>query len=204
MMRGSCSRAQLGNVERYCEIMRDLGEWERAIALAPAVSHELWAKLVKEYAAEKLSKNAARLADLLPWYIAINQPETLVNLYLNNEQYEDAVTLAQVTLAGIAEHPPARAPASWFLGHSRRGLGSRSPVWISTVRRDVRASRVMREWAMDLLKEHVSVSLQYPLTAQVSLAVRCVIALIAAFRSCHIGARFEDVMLEAAARCLCF
>jgi hypothetical protein len=87
---------------RYCELKKELGEWERAIALAPAVSLELWAQLAKEYANMLLAKNPSRLHDLLPWFVGIHQADTLVNLYINAEQYDDAVTLAQV----LALRPP--------------------------------------------------------------------------------------------------
>jgi hypothetical protein len=40
----------LGNVEKYCEILVELGQWERAIAAAPAVSVPFWAALSKRYA----------------------------------------------------------------------------------------------------------------------------------------------------------
>ena len=91
-------RLQLGNLERYCELMRELGEWERAIAVAPAVSLEFWMRLAKAYAQEKVNQNSSRLVEALPWYVAINQVETLANLYINNEQYDEAVVLAQVSV----------------------------------------------------------------------------------------------------------
>eukprot|EP00959_Pyramimonas_sp_CCMP1952_P183429 3835195-Pyramimonas_sp.AAC.1 len=80
--------------------MRDLGQWERAIAVAPAVSLEFWMKLAKQYAQEKVNQNASRLYEALPWYVAVNQPETLANLYINNEQFDEAVVLAQVAAVG--------------------------------------------------------------------------------------------------------
>jgi len=31
-----------GNIQRYCELMVELGEWERALAVAPGVSYTYW------------------------------------------------------------------------------------------------------------------------------------------------------------------
>jgi len=80
--------------------MSELGEWERAIAVAPAVSLELWRSLIKSYAQHLLQTNKGRLNEVLPWYIAINHPDTLINLYVSNELYDDAITLAQVSAEG--------------------------------------------------------------------------------------------------------
>ncbi len=41
---------QIGNMEKYCDILVELGQWERAIATAPAVSVPYWASLCKRYA----------------------------------------------------------------------------------------------------------------------------------------------------------
>jgi hypothetical protein len=40
----------IGNMEKYCDILVELGQWERAIATAPAVSVSYWATLCKRYA----------------------------------------------------------------------------------------------------------------------------------------------------------
>ena len=116
---------QLGNVERYCELKKELGEWERAIAMAPAVSLEFWAGMAKEYAQMLLAKNPSRLHDLLPWYVGISQPDTLVNLYINAEQYDDAVTLAQVShrrdRSPCVKYPPRLSPYVWLALRSADG-----------------------------------------------------------------------------------
>lgn len=50
LRRAASLHLQLGNVDAYCDIMKHVGEWDKAIAAAPAVSQEYWAKLVKERA----------------------------------------------------------------------------------------------------------------------------------------------------------
>ena len=37
-------------MRKYCEILAELGQWERAIATAPSVSLEFWSELCKRYA----------------------------------------------------------------------------------------------------------------------------------------------------------
>lgn len=34
-----------GNLQRYCELLVELGEWERALAVAPGVSYSYWKSL---------------------------------------------------------------------------------------------------------------------------------------------------------------
>ena len=34
-----------GNIQRYCELKVELGEWERALAVAPGVSITYWKNL---------------------------------------------------------------------------------------------------------------------------------------------------------------
>lgn len=36
---------KVGNIQRYCELMVELGNWERALAMAPGVSMEYWKSL---------------------------------------------------------------------------------------------------------------------------------------------------------------
>lgn len=38
-----------GNLQRYCELMVSLGEWERALAVAPGVSYLYWKQLTDRY-----------------------------------------------------------------------------------------------------------------------------------------------------------
>ena len=40
---------KLGDIQRHCNILVQLGQWERALALAPAVSLSYWSNLTKRY-----------------------------------------------------------------------------------------------------------------------------------------------------------
>jgi WD40 repeat protein len=54
MIQAARQELRMGNVKRYCELMFAGGEYEAAVAAAPAVSHAFWREMVK---------NRAKLAD---------------------------------------------------------------------------------------------------------------------------------------------
>jgi hypothetical protein len=49
---------KLGQMEKYCEILAELGEWEKALAIAPSVSIGFWRDLASRYA-EHLTSSAS-------------------------------------------------------------------------------------------------------------------------------------------------
>lgn len=62
----------LGNLEGYCEIMRELGQWDRALAVAPAIGLEYWQELVRARA-EDLAEAGASVETLAPLLVASQQ-----------------------------------------------------------------------------------------------------------------------------------
>jgi len=40
---------KLGQIEKYCEILAELGQWEKALAIAPSVSLGFWRDLAARY-----------------------------------------------------------------------------------------------------------------------------------------------------------
>ncbi|XP_056009977.1 WD repeat-containing protein 17-like isoform X2 [Ostrea edulis] len=89
---------QLGNLQRYCELMVELGEWERAIAVAPGVSMDYWKSLTKRYA-QYLSKEDDE--SLIPFCTAVGDPETLIEFSCSRGQLSHAVLTAQVACEGV-------------------------------------------------------------------------------------------------------
>jgi hypothetical protein len=65
----------MGNVKRYCELMFAAGEFDLAIAAAPAVSVRFWSEMVK---------NRAKLYD---------DANDIANCYLVNSQVDEAVSV---------------------------------------------------------------------------------------------------------------
>ena len=47
LLRAADLHLKLGNIKRHCEILIELGEWEKAICLAPGVSMQYWNELSK-------------------------------------------------------------------------------------------------------------------------------------------------------------
>lgn len=41
---------ELGNIDAYCQLMKALGHWEQAVAVAPAIGIEYWSRLIYEWA----------------------------------------------------------------------------------------------------------------------------------------------------------
>lgn len=48
---------RLGKVKEYCEVLIELNEWEKALAVAPAVNYDYWKFLSTKYAAHLASQN---------------------------------------------------------------------------------------------------------------------------------------------------
>ena len=65
----------LGNIKEYCSIMVELGEWERAIAIAPSHSIAYWQELSTKYAEELRAKGND---DVIPFYVATGQRVVVV------------------------------------------------------------------------------------------------------------------------------
>ena len=41
---------KVGKFEKFCEIQSKVGNWEKALCFAPAVSYEYWQSLIEKYA----------------------------------------------------------------------------------------------------------------------------------------------------------
>ena len=48
---------KVGDTRAYCEVMVQMGEWQRALVLAPAVSLEYWHELLDRYTREQLASS---------------------------------------------------------------------------------------------------------------------------------------------------
>ena len=83
----------LGNVEKYCEIMLQLDEWEKALAVAPAVSLEYWRLLSARYAT-RLSRAEDEEASV--YWMASQDVRVLCKWYMGHNQYNDAMLTVQV------------------------------------------------------------------------------------------------------------
>lgn len=90
---------QAGHAEQCCELLVEAGEWDRALVLAPAVSQEYWAKLLRRRA-DVEAKRGAGARELLPLLLAGGQAGALVELLLAGKQYGLAASVAAVQACG--------------------------------------------------------------------------------------------------------
>ena len=64
-----------GNLQRHCDVLAELGEWDRALALAPGVSMSYW----KELCGKRVSNLKTDQSDLVvPYAVAAGDVKTLV------------------------------------------------------------------------------------------------------------------------------
>ncbi|KAL4230509.1 Anaphase-promoting complex subunit 4 WD40 domain [Mactra antiquata] len=90
-----------GNIQRYCEMMVSLGEWERALAVAPGVSHLYWKQLADRYTHYLIQEDKD---DTAVFCTAIGSTEMLIDFYTSRGQMSDAVLSAQVACEGLASN----------------------------------------------------------------------------------------------------
>ncbi|GMH75682.1 hypothetical protein TL16_g06841 [Triparma laevis f. inornata] len=112
--------AQCGDLQKYCDIMfDDLGEHERALAVAPGVSLGYWQELSVKYAkilAEQLSE------DSVPFFNASGKSEEAVSFFCKRAQFREAFLVASATNMG--SFPTADS----FVGVATGG-GQRQGKW---------------------------------------------------------------------------
>ncbi|XP_033115625.1 WD repeat-containing protein 17-like [Anneissia japonica] len=88
---------KLGNVTTYCELMIELDEWEKALSIAPSVSMDYWNSLAQRRA-ERLCREDND--ECIPYFIATNSLQPLVEYFGKHGQLKDAVCIAQAAVEG--------------------------------------------------------------------------------------------------------
>ncbi|ELT94041.1 hypothetical protein CAPTEDRAFT_222827 [Capitella teleta] len=88
---------KLGNLQRYCELLLELGEWEKALCVAPGVSLEFWRKLTKQRAEVLLAEDSD---DAVPFCVASGETERLVHHFSRHGQLQDAFLTATAAHEG--------------------------------------------------------------------------------------------------------
>ncbi|TKC38477.1 hypothetical protein EI555_006581, partial [Monodon monoceros] len=64
---------RLGQIRRYCELMVELGEWDKALSVAPGVSVKYWKKLMQRRADQLIQEDKD---DVIPYCIATGDVQT--------------------------------------------------------------------------------------------------------------------------------
>ncbi|QDZ21751.1 WD40 repeat domain-containing protein [Chloropicon primus] len=100
-----------GNVKRYCEIMCDLNEWDKALAVAPMIGQEYWKDLMKRKAKmcasthhenkeDAFQNTTAKVQDSEAYFIAGQEIDALVNMYRGLKDNDSAFMVASVASEG--------------------------------------------------------------------------------------------------------
>ncbi|XP_042557307.1 WD repeat-containing protein 17 isoform X6 [Dipodomys spectabilis] len=102
---------RLGQIQRYCELMVELGEWDKALSIAPGVSVKYWKNLMQRRADQLIQEDKD---DVIPYCIAIGDVKKLVNFFMSRGQLKEALLVAQAACEGNMQtlHPSANKGAS--------------------------------------------------------------------------------------------
>eukprot|EP00058_Branchiostoma_floridae_P026109 XP_002611599.1 hypothetical protein BRAFLDRAFT_56820 [Branchiostoma floridae] len=88
---------KLGNLQRYCELMVEVGEWEKALAVAPGVSMEYWKSLARRWAKQQVLEDNREAA---PFCVAVGDVQGVVDFYTSRGELQDAMLVAQAAQEG--------------------------------------------------------------------------------------------------------
>ncbi|KAK6173871.1 hypothetical protein SNE40_017251 [Patella caerulea] len=92
---------KLGNIQRYCELMVDVGEWEKALSVAPGVSMKYWKSLSQRYSDYLVKKDSE---SCVSYCVALGNYKQLVKYFTKRGQLSDAILTAQAAAEG--SYPP--------------------------------------------------------------------------------------------------
>ncbi|XP_075716349.1 WD repeat-containing protein 17 isoform X1 [Rhinoderma darwinii] len=88
---------RLGQIQRYCELLVELGEWDKALSVAPGVSMKYWKKLMQRRASQLIEEEND---DVIPYCIATGDVKKLINFFTSRGQLKEALLVAQAACEG--------------------------------------------------------------------------------------------------------
>uniref|UniRef100_A0A8C9SIQ9 WD repeat domain 17 n=1 Tax=Scleropages formosus TaxID=113540 RepID=A0A8C9SIQ9_SCLFO len=83
--------------------MVELGQWEKALSVAPAVSMKYWKKLMQRRAEQLIQEEND---DVIPYCIATGDVKKLVSFFTSRGQLKEALLVAQAACEGNIHVPP--------------------------------------------------------------------------------------------------
>jgi len=95
--------AQLGYMRQYCDLLVEIGEWDKAIMAAPAVSVAYWQQLVSKRGMALADEDNA---DSVPLLVASGKEDRAAELLSSWADLSAALAVSQVSLS--------RSLALWF------------------------------------------------------------------------------------------
>ncbi|XP_019390183.1 PREDICTED: WD repeat-containing protein 17 isoform X3 [Crocodylus porosus] len=93
---------RLGQIQRYCELMVELGEWDKALSVAPGVSMKYWKKLMQRRSDQLIQEEND---DVIPYCIATGDVKKLVTFFTSRGQLKEALLVAQAACEGNMPAP---------------------------------------------------------------------------------------------------
>ncbi|NWH56052.1 WDR17 protein, partial [Geococcyx californianus] len=100
---------RLGQIQRYCELMVELGEWDKALSVAPGVSMKYWRKLMQRRADQLIQEEND---DVIPYCIAIGDVKKLISYFTSKGQLKEALLVAQAACEGNIQVSPLSTSGS--------------------------------------------------------------------------------------------
>ncbi|XP_068448227.1 WD repeat-containing protein 17 isoform X2 [Clinocottus analis] len=117
LMEAADIHLRLGQIQRYCELMVELGQWEKALSVAPGVSMKYWKKLMQRRADQLMAEDND---DAIPFCIATGDIKQLVTFFTGRGQLLEALIIAQGACEGNI-----RAPQSSPVNHTTNDVDNR-------------------------------------------------------------------------------
>ena len=99
---------RLGLLQQHCEILVELGLWERALSVAPGASMGYWRDLSLRYAAHLDEQK--KFEEAVPYLAATHSVDQLVESVVSHGKLEDAFVVAKAACEG--RFPPLDAAAA--------------------------------------------------------------------------------------------
>ena len=100
------ARLKLGDVRGYCELSRDVGDWDAALAAAPAVSLAFWAELASSRADALAKDDDGNLDDVVHLRLAAGRVDAAVEALQGAGRDDDAFLVACTADEGLLRAPP--------------------------------------------------------------------------------------------------
>jgi hypothetical protein len=97
LRQAALGHANMGDMEKHCELLVSVDAWTEALSVAPAVSHEYWRSLSERYASF-LAEDSTSAA--VPYLISSGNVGGLVDFYHSRGQLEEAFVVAKADQDG--------------------------------------------------------------------------------------------------------
>lgn len=99
LMKAAQIMLRVGDLRSYCRFVAQAGNWEKAICIAPAVSHQFWVEMCNEYI-ETLSAST-EIDEAAPFWIATGKATRLIEACVERSDLDTAFVVAKADCDGL-------------------------------------------------------------------------------------------------------